>query len=124
MDFKIDTKSNYTLITPVEPLLNAILADQITEECQKLQESSAANFIIDLQACKDADTTCFPKLLDLHEHAYTSGQSLVFIHVQDNVMLKMKQEQLHLTLNIAPTLIEAVDIINMEILERDLFNEE
>ena len=27
-------------------------------------------------------------------------------------------------INIAPTLIEAIDIVSMEILERDLFNEE
>jgi anti-anti-sigma regulatory factor len=124
MDFKIDTKSNYIHITPGETFLDAKLATAIAEKCQNLAEDAAANFIVDLQSCKDGEAAAFHTILSLHEECYSTGHSLVFIQPAETLLQKMKQEQLHLAINISPTLIEAVDIISMEILERDLFNEE
>ncbi|XZF12492.1 STAS domain-containing protein [Chitinophagaceae bacterium MMS25-I14] len=124
MDFKIDTKTNYTHITPVYSHLNANLAEALKAECLNLAENGVKNFIIDLVSCTDADMASFTALVSLHEDCYENGHSLVFINIQDRVMQQAKQAQAHLTLNIAPTLIEAVDIISMEVLERDLLNEE
>lgn len=124
MEFKIDTKKNYTLITPVATVIDANLAVAISEKCQELTESGSENYVIDLTACADADTASFEELLALHEACYSNGQSLVFIGITDGVMKQMKTAEAHLALNIAPTQIEAADIVSMEILERDLFNEE
>jgi len=124
MEFKIDTKKNYTLITPVANVIDANLAVAISEKCRELTENGSNNYIIDLQHGADADTASFGELLSLHEFCYSNGQSLVFVGITEPVLQKMKPEEVHLSLNIAPTLVEAADIISMEILERDLFNEE
>ncbi|MNL76412.1 hypothetical protein D3C87_2023770 [compost metagenome] len=62
-------------------------------------------------------------LLNIHENVYEDQGSIVFTNLQESVMQKMKQERLHLSINIATTMAEAVDFINHEIMERGLLNE-
>lgn len=59
-----------------------------------------------------------------HINFYNKGCSLVFAEPSENVHKRLKQEQLHLIINVCPTMEEAIDIISMEILERDLMNED
>ncbi|MBA3827814.1 MAG: hypothetical protein H0X33_02660 [Taibaiella sp.] len=120
MEFKIDTKDNYTQITPHAAHLDASLTAAITDKCTDL----AQNMIIDLRNCVEADTTAFPDLVTLHEEMYSADNSLVFTGIGTVVMEQLKEKDTDLLLNIAPTLVEAIDIISMEILERDLFKEE
>lgn len=124
MEFKIDTKSSYILITPATGALNANLTVALREKARELTENGRNNFIIDLSNCSLADASAFPGLAEMHEDCYSNEQSLVFTHVQAPVLQTMKAEEIDTALNIAPTMIEAVDIVSMEILERDLFGEE
>lgn len=124
MEFKIDTKTAYTLISPVSGMLDANLSAGLLLQCTELAEKGSQNFIINFEHATTADNKAFESLLSLHEQCYENGRSLVFTGITDEVLQQMKQTQVHLSLNIAPTLQEAVDIVSMEILERDLFNEE
>lgn len=124
MEFKIDTKATYTHITPIYGHLNAIMAAALQEKCTELSEAGSQNFLIDLNNCQDADKDVFALLGGLHEACYGNEQSLVFTNVPVPVMKVVKEMEADLVLNIAPKEIEAIDIISMEILERDLFNEE
>ena len=124
MEFKIDTKASYTHITPVYEQFNAIMAAALAAKCTDLSESGSQNFLIDLKACQSGDTSGLEELVQLHENCYASGQSLVFTGVNSAIGSILKEQDADQLLNIAPTEIEAIDIISMEILERDLFNEE
>jgi anti-anti-sigma regulatory factor len=124
MEFKIDTKPNYTLITPISNELNVNLTDALTQKWQELTQSGSKNLIVDLHNCIMADKTVIPHLLAMHEEWYLNEQSLVFTNLQDSVMAMIKDTEADLSINIAPTMVEAIDIVSMEILERDLFNEE
>ena len=124
MEFKIDTKENYTLITPVANRLDANLAASLQEQSLDLAENGSPNLIIDLQAITQADPASFPILLDMHQETNSASRSLVFTNISEAVLQAFKSGQLHLSINLAPTMAEAVDIIHMEVLERDLFNEE
>ncbi len=124
MEFKIDTKLSYTLLSPLAEAINANLTEAISQKCKELTNTGSNNFIIDLQHCLNAEQESLPKLADLHETCYNNSQSLVFIGIQENILKQIKEMELDYAINIVPTLIEAVDIISMEILERDLFNEE
>lgn len=124
MEFKIDTKNSYTEITPVTNHLNAILSDALCQKCKELTESGSLNYIIDLHNCLDADKTAFSGLVKLHEDCYNNEQSIVFTGLQENVTNSLKADGVDEIINITPTTIEAIDIVNMEILERDLFKEE
>ena len=124
MEFKIDTKPTYLVITPVTNHFDANLADALRQKCTELTESGSHNFIIDLHNCLDADKASLAGIIALHEDCYNNAQSIVFTGLQDDVMNALKEEETNEVLNIAPKMAEAVDIISMEILERDLFNEE
>ncbi|HXS36424.1 MAG TPA: STAS domain-containing protein [Flavipsychrobacter sp.] len=124
MEFKIDTKTTYTHITPIANLLDAKLTESIRQKWEQLRQRGSHNLIVDLQNCINADKMAFEKLKQLHEDLYDGGNSLVFTGLQDNLADELKNTNISNELNIAPTIEEAVDIINMEILERDLFNEE
>ena len=124
MEFKIDTNSSYILITPISNHLDANLTVALRQKCRELTENGSPNFIIDLHNCLDADIKAFHTLAEMHEDCYSNEQSLVFTNVQPDVLQALRSEEIDSVINIAPTSIEAVDIVSMEILERDLFNED
>ena len=124
MEFKIDTNSSYILITPISNHLDAILTASLRQKCRELTENGSQNFIIDLHNCLDADIKALVALAEMHEDCYSNEQSLVFTNIQPDVLQALKNQEIASVINIAPTPIEAVDIVSMEILERDLFNEE
>jgi len=123
MEFKIDTKTNYTLIEADSAVLNVNMAEALRQKVKNLYTSAGTNFIVDLKSCAEMELTAGDVLLDLHRFLYDREHSLVFINLQEAVLHIMKKEQLHLSLNLSPTLTEAVDIISMEILERDILDE-
>lgn len=123
MEFKIDTKPTYTVITPEKADLSVILAEEIRQKVKDATETEGHNFVIDLSNIENMDRTSGDVLLDLHNELYNNGRSLVFTSMNENVMNTMKKGQYHLSLNLAPTMIEAIDIISMEVLERDLLGE-
>lgn len=123
MEFKTDAKTNYTLVQVEQGSLNAKMAVALRQKVEDLVNNNSRNFIIDLKLQPEIDLEAGSLLLDLHHHLYENGHSLVFINLQEAVLQSMKKEQLHLSLNLSPTLIEAIDIIGMEILERDILNE-
>ena len=124
MEFKIDTKPTYIQLTPITNHVDANLTDALSQKCKELTESGSQNFIIDLSNCTMAEKDAMEPLVELHAECYSNGQSLVFTGVQGEVQQLMKDTETDMAFNIAPTHQEAVDIISMEILERDLFNEE
>lgn len=123
MEFKTDAKTNYTLIQPEQGSLNVKMAAALRQKVNSLLEKSNLNFIVDLKQQPEIELEAGSILMEMHYQLYENGHSLVFINLQEGVMQAMKKEQLHLSLNLSPTLIEAIDIINMEILERDILNE-
>lgn len=124
MEFKIDTKSNYSVITPVTSDINANTSDILAEKCEEVRLSGSLHLIIDLRHCTSLDSNALSSLVSLHEESYSNEQSLVFTGINEDVMSTLKEDETDLLINIAPKMAEAVDIISMEILERDLLSEE
>ena len=124
MEFKIDTKDTFSIIMPINNHINAKLTDALRQKCEEMRQSGSNNFIIDLQQCEDIDISVLPDLVKLHEDIYGMNQSIVFTGTNEKVMTGFKQNETDLLINIAPKMAEAIDIISMEILERDLLSEE
>ncbi len=122
MEINIEIKPGYTVLTPQEGLLNEQVADLI-EKINEQQATGSRNFIVSLKNCTDIDSRSAYALLELHHNIYEQTGSLAFCELPNVVLQKLKQEQLHLSLNLTPTFIEAADIVNMEVLERDLYND-
>lgn len=123
MNFKIDTTKNHAVIAPDYHTLDDKLTDALQMEIKKLQDEGHLNVIINLETVETSEPEARNQLLGLHEMIYALEGSLVFTGLNDSLLKAMKKDQLHINLNITPTMIEAIDIINMEILERELFNE-
>lgn len=124
MDFKIDTRDTFSVITPVADEITVNLADELHLTIQKMRQSGSQNFIIDLQYCHNIQPEAIDGLIALHEESYSMGKSLVYTGVKGKTLAAIKQNETDLVINIAPKMIEAIDIISMEMLERDLFEEE
>lgn len=124
MEFKIDTKDIYTVLSPVTDRLDENLTASIEKKWTELVSEGAKNLIVDLQAC----TSCAPGIMDsltqLHEKFYTQERSLVFTHLQAGVRKELQDHEYFDAVNFVPTMEEAIDIISMEMLERDLLAEE
>ena len=124
MEFKIDTKDTFTTITPITERISAKMTGELVETCEKIRQSGSANFIIDLQHCSAIDRNAITELVKMHEESYSADQSLVFTGVNEQIMRELKIDETDLLINIVPQMAEAIDIISMEILERDLLSEE
>jgi len=124
MEFKFDTKPTYTVITPQYDALDVNLTEQLAEQISLYINKGSNNFIIDMQMCATCDNKSFEQLAAMHEDCYVNQRSLVFTGLQATILQPLNESGLTDMLNIAPTMQEAVDIVSMEILERDLMNEE
>jgi len=124
MNFKLDTKPTYTVITPISDVLDAALTDALRQKWNEFAEKGSSNFIVDLQHCLNVKEESLSALAYLHEYIYDNNFSLVFTNVQPHVLEVLKAKEIDHAVNITPTMIEAIDIVSMEILERELFNED
>lgn len=123
MEFKIDTRSNHVLIQPQSEVLSVIVTETLMQRCSTLSAEGHQNFLIDMTNCQHVDEEAIDALSALHEQCYGQDQSLVFSGLSDSAFADMNSGGLTDLLNIAPTTAEAVDIISMEVMERDLFKE-
>jgi anti-anti-sigma factor len=124
MEFKIDTKDLFTIIMPLNGPIDAKMAVALQEKCAEMRQSGSKNFIIDMENCDNMDENAVDVLVALHEECYGMEQSLVYTGISKQGIGILKEDESDLLINLAPTMKEAVDIISMEILERDLFSEE
>lgn len=124
MDFKIDTKDSFSVISPVADTIDAKMTDALATKCNEIRQNGSSNIIVDLKSCQNADADALNELVALHESSYAASQSLVFTGMTTTVMNAFKENETDLLLNMAPSMAEAVDIISMEILERELLGEE
>lgn len=124
MEFKIDTKETFAIISPIVALLNEHNVQELAQKCDDVRQNGSVNIIVSLSQVPQMDATVPSILEELHHMSYNNEESLVFTEYTSDVLKVMKQSESDLILNIAPRMQEAIDIISMEILERDLWDEE
>lgn len=122
MKYKIDTRENFDIITPLYAQIDSKLSDQLEELVDDDSEDGRSLLIdmLNIESLNEENT----KLLNaLHEQMYAKNLSFVLCHVSTSCKKKIASAKLEHVLNITPTLIEAIDIISMEDLERELLGE-
>lgn len=124
MEFKIDTKDSFSIIMPLASEISANLTGALRQKCVEMRQSGSKNYIIDFHQCNGIAPEAIPGLVALHEECYSNDQSIVYTGINATVMVGLKENETDLLINVAPKMEEAIDIISMEILERDLLNEE
>jgi anti-anti-sigma regulatory factor len=124
MDFKIDTRDTFSVITPADSVINTQMTDELSGVIAALGKSGSNNYIIDMSGCTGIEEDAIERLVLLHESCYSDDQSLVYTGVKGRVMAALKMNETDLLINVAPKMEEAIDIVSMEILERDLLSED
>jgi anti-anti-sigma regulatory factor len=120
--FNFDAKQDYTLISVTSAHFDVKMAENLMQSCVQLSEKESPNFIIDFSACQTIDAAACAFLENIHNQCYNENQSFVCSGFKDELLQQLKAQNLHFTLNITPSFIEAEDIVRMENLERDLLN--
>jgi anti-anti-sigma regulatory factor len=123
MNYKIDTKENFDIITPQIAMLTSTLTDELSILINKSREHDKS-VIIDFTQVNEIPEEFVDLLTQTHETMYLDNFSFVLCQVGGNLKQQLQEADLEDSLNIAPTLIEAIDIVSMEVLERELLGGE
>lgn len=123
MKYNIDTKENFDIITPQIAMLTSTLTDELSILINKSREHDKS-VIIDFSQVNEIPEEFVDFLTRTHETMYLDNFSYVLCQVGGNLKKQIQDADLEDSLNIAPTLIEAIDIVSMEVLERELLGGE
>lgn len=123
MKYKIDTRENFDIITPLYPDFDTILSGQLNELVDDSRENGRS-LLIDMVHIHQLSEENLRLLETLHHEMYEDSLSLVFCHLHSACRQAIAEASLEHVLNITPTIAEAIDIISMEGLERELLGGE
>ncbi|CAL1516839.1 STAS domain-containing protein [Chitinophaga sp. MM2321] len=121
MKFKIDTKEKIVVFCPEESVLDANLSDQFVTTLTTLPELETRNLILDMALVGEMDTAGIQAILTVYAHMYDNHLSCAITGLNNTLTLQFKATDNDM-LNIAPTMAEAVDLVMMEELERELLD--
>ena len=122
MNFKIDTKEKFTVITPETDCLDANIAGELWKTATMCLAEAPHNVIVNLREVKKADNDAVNDITGLQQHFYENGASFVICEVAKTLLPQFESEDLRDVLNITPTESEAWDIVQMDEIERELMN--
>jgi anti-anti-sigma regulatory factor len=123
MDFKIDTKEKIVVVTPELKELDANLSDDFIETLTSLQSLEGRNLILDMSLVQTADDIGVKAILTVYHAQYDSGRSCAITGL-NSTLTKTLTTADDSVQNVVPTLLEAIDMVMMEELERELLEGE
>ncbi|WP_142683476.1 STAS domain-containing protein [Chitinophaga polysaccharea] len=121
MKFKIDTKEKIVIFCPEEAVLDANLAEQFTAAVTALPELEGRNLILDMTLVQKMDTTGVEAILTVYQRRYDNNLSCAVTGLNNTLTATLKSAGGDM-LNLAPTMAEAIDLVMMEELERELLD--
>jgi anti-anti-sigma regulatory factor len=122
MRFKIDTRERFRILTIEGDKFDANLAAEITSALQLTDASSPESLIIDLHLVTVINEKGVEEICNIYRHCYARQASCCLAVPPSELIKILKQKELRL--NIASSLPEAIDVVMMEEVERELFNED
>jgi len=131
MNFKIDTKEKFTVITPMSETLSDNLTAELVQTATSYLQKDIKNMVLNLGQVQSIDEDAATRLVKLEQTFYENNASFVICELQPSVETEFEKDELLDLINITPTESEAGDIVQMEEIERELmsgddvaFNEE
>ncbi len=123
MNFKIDTREKFTIITPVTDFFS----DNLTAELIELANSylqKRINLVLNFKNITSINEQCAEQIAALQKQFYEENLSFVLCALQKDVESLIEKLELDDVINITPSETEAWDIVQMEGIERELMNGE
>jgi anti-sigma B factor antagonist len=120
MKFEIEKKDKVTIVKSTIDKLDAIHAPELKSELVMLNKAGEKNIILDLSGSRYCDSSGLSAVLVGNRLCRDAKGSFVLCGLQPTVEKLITISQLNTVLKITPTANEAVDLIYMEEVERDV----
>lgn len=120
MNFKIDTKEIFNVISINEETLTANMAVDLLSLIAEKQKEANKSLIIQMEAVMEIEEAAIESLVQIHERMYKQKCSFVLCGLSPNVKAALNKKNLLEKINHTPTESEAWDIVQMEEIEREL----
>jgi anti-anti-sigma factor len=124
MRFKIDTREKFHAITIQESTLAANMTAEIDECLLPLLQNGVKNAILILKDIQNIDNAAAEVLVKIQQIFNENKASFVICELSKQVEKSLDEEGLLELLNITRTESEARDMVQMEVLERELLDGE
>ncbi|NIG53426.1 anti-anti-sigma factor [Chitinophaga sp. Cy-1792] len=121
MKFKIDTKEKIVVFCPEENALDANLSASFITTATTLPGLETRNLILDLHLIETADDAGIEAIFAVYGFMYDNNRSCAITGLNNILTARLKAEGPE-NLNLAPTMAEAIDLVMMEELERELLD--
>jgi anti-sigma B factor antagonist len=123
MKFAVDKHEKYVLVKLNESKINSLITPQLKSELILINAEGQRNIVLDLSQVKFADSSCLSSLLVGHRLCKNAEGSFIMVGLNDAVARLITISQLDTVLTIVPTVEEAIDLIFMEEIEKELKKE-
>jgi anti-sigma B factor antagonist len=123
MKFTVDKHEKYVLIKLNESKLNSLISPQLKSELILFNSEGQRNIILDLSNVKYSDSSGLSSLLVGHRICKKAEGSFILTRINENIARLISISQLENILTIVKTADEAIDLIFMEEIEKELKRE-
>ena len=123
MKFTVDKHEKYVLIKLNESKLNSLISPQLKSELILYNSEGQRNIILDLSNVKYSDSSGLSSLLVGHRICKNADGTFILTRINKNITRLIAISQLENILNIVGTVDEAIDLIFMEEIEKELKRE-
>lgn len=120
MNFKINTKDIFNVISINEEILTANMSVILVDVIDELQKDSNKSLIIQMDTVMDIEEAALLILVQTYERMYKQKCSFVLCGLSIGVKTAMNKKYLLEKINHTLTESEAWDIVQMEEIEREL----
>ena len=124
MQVKTNTKERFHVITVTDPTLTADMAAELSDLLLAYLQNDVKNLILNLKELQSLDEIAAERLVKLQQNFYEKNSSFVICELQKQVEEFLDNVNLLEVMNTTPTESEAMDIVQMEEIERDLLDDE
>ncbi|MGF1564229.1 MAG: STAS domain-containing protein [Flavobacteriales bacterium] len=122
MNFEIEQRDKVTIVKSKVDKLDALQAPELKSELVLVNKGGAKNIVLDLTDTRYCDSSGLSAVLVANRLCRDSNGSFVLCGLQPTVEKLITISQLDSVLKITPTVNEAVDLVYMDEVERDLEN--
>ncbi len=123
MKFTIDKHDKYVIFKLDEQKLNSLISPKLKSELILINTEGQRNIILDLSEVKYTDSSGLGSLLVGHRICKNAEGVFILTHLNENITRLVHISQLEEVLTIVPSNDEAIDLIFMEEIEKELKKE-
>ncbi|MEZ4721893.1 MAG: STAS domain-containing protein [Flavobacteriales bacterium] len=123
MNFSIETKDKYTLVTVQAEKLGGVISPELKAKFVELNGQGVRNIILNMSKARYCDSSGLSAILVGNRLCKNSKGTFALCELTDMVQKLVTISQLDSVLNITPTQQEAIDFLLMEEVGREVEND-